>query len=133
MEKQKESFTAATSLYFTLLSSIDVRLRRSIYALEEADIIQSETTSRESQSNLVVPAAAAVFGTAANNPQKQTGGSKVTVTGGGLGTFDVGWVNSRNDNVGREMEKDTWEEAEWFVARFEKDTAMEKDSKPVSA
>lgn len=119
IEEQKESFTAATSQYFTLLSSIDVRLRRQIYALEEADIIPAEAASKDSQSSAAVPSAFAALGNMPTAPvSKQVGGSKSAITGGGLGSLDVGWLNSRNDNVGKEMQAELWEEAQQYVEKL---------------
>lgn len=110
LERQKESFTAAASQYFTLLSSIDARLRRQISALEEAEIIPAEVTTRESQSSLLVP-----------------GTNTDAITGGGLGSLDVGWLNSRNDHVGKEKEAELWEEAQKMVEKLEKDRADGKE------
>lgn len=39
--------------------------------------------------------------------------------GGGLGALDVGWLNSRNDNVGKEMEAELWGKAKKFVTNLE--------------
>lgn len=40
---------------------------------------------------------------------------KGATTGGGLGSLDVGWLNSRNDNVGKGMEAELWEEARQLI------------------
>lgn len=118
MEQHRESFTAATSQYFTLLSSVDVNLRRQIYALEEADILPAEAVTKETPTSLAVPSA--VQGTSPNASLLRTGGgNKGVVTGGGLGSLDVGWLNSRNDNVGKEMRAELWREAERFVSKLE--------------
>ncbi|KMU78131.1 hypothetical protein CISG_06972 [Coccidioides immitis RMSCC 3703] len=58
LEAHQEAFKAASSQYFALLSSIDVRLRRQVYALEEASIIRPETTTKTAEGS----------GTAAFNP-----------------------------------------------------------------
>lgn len=115
IEKQKKSFTDATTQYFTLLSSIDVHLRHNINALEEANIVPAETSSRDTQNTLSLPSASAGQGLPPNAQySKNTGSNKGAITGGGLGSLDVGWLNSRND-TGMEMEKDTWQEAERFI------------------
>lgn len=118
IEQQRESFTAATSQYFTLLSSVDVNLRRQIYALEEADILPAETVTKEPPTSLAVPSAAQP-----NSPNtslsRTGGGNKGVIIGGGLGNLDVGWLNSRNDNVGKEMKAELWGEAENFVSKLE--------------
>ncbi|KAF6230231.1 hypothetical protein HO133_004571 [Letharia lupina] len=118
IEQQRESFTAATSQYFTLLSLVDVNLRRQIYALEEAGVLPAEAVTKEPPTSMAVPLAAQ-----ANPPNasssRTAGGNKGVITGGGLGNLDVGWLNSRNDNVGKEMKAELWEEAERFVSKLE--------------
>lgn len=118
-EQQRESFTAATSQYFALLSSVDVNLRRQIYALEEAEILPAEVVTKGLPTSLAVSSASQ-----ANSPNASSlgtgGGAKGVIIGGGLGNLDVGWLNSRNDNVGKEMNAELWAEAERFVSKLEK-------------
>ncbi|MCJ1382794.1 hypothetical protein MMC17_005907 [Xylographa soralifera] len=104
IEQQKSSFTVATSRYFSLLSSIDVRLRRQVYALEEADIIAAETAAKESQGSQSV----------SGNPS-QASKDRVSAPSSGLGNLDIGWLTSRNDKVGKEMEAELWEQARDLV------------------
>ncbi|MCJ1394953.1 hypothetical protein MMC18_007834 [Xylographa bjoerkii] len=104
IEQQKSSFTAATSQYFSLLSSIDVRLRRQVYALEEADIIPAEAATKESQGSQSI----------SGNPSQATK-DRASAQSSGLGNLDIGWLNSRNDNVGNEMEAELWEQARDLV------------------
>ena len=116
IEQQKEDFTSATSQYFSLLSSVDVRLRRQIYALEEAEIIPAEAPTKEPQSTLLIPAGLVALTNALNVPAaKQAGANKNISTGGGLGALDVGWLNSRNDSVGKEKEAELWAAAKDFI------------------
>lgn len=125
-EQQRENFTSSASRYFSLLSSVDVRLRRQIYALEEAEIIPAEVALKEHQTSLAVPSAFAGLGnTQTASLAKQAALSKVTTSGGGLGSLDVGWLNSRNDNVGKEMEAELWAKAEEFVMTQEENKANE--------
>lgn len=126
LEHQKESFTAATSSYFALVSSLDVRLRRQIYALEEADILPAEASSKESQrTSAVLWGASATAGGSNAPPSRLTGSGKGAITGGGLGSLDLGWLNSRNDRVGKEMEAELWDQAQRFIRDLERG----KDSK----
>lgn len=37
-----------------------------------------------------------------------------------MGVLDVGWLNSRNDSVGKEMEAELWKELEGLVEGVEK-------------
>ena len=115
IEDRKASFTKATAQYFSLLSSIDVRLRRQIHALKEAGILPADGTSRDGRASLAFNAQLAAMGNARNAKHIGRG----DVTGGGLGNLNVGWLNSRNDSVGKEMEAELWEEAQRFVERLE--------------
>lgn len=118
IKDQKEEFKVATSQYFSLLSSIDVRLRRQINALEEADIIPAEAASKDAQNTSNLTSAFATLGGGAS--VKGTSGSKQTNSNGGLGNLDVAWLNSRNDKVGKEMDAELWEKAKAFVTSLEK-------------
>ena len=103
-EQQKSSFAAATSQYFSLLSSIDVRLRRQVYALEEADIIPTEAATKENQGSQSVSAISS-----------QVTKDRASTQTSGLGNLDVGWLNSRNDKVGKVMEVELWQQARNLV------------------
>lgn len=97
---------------------MDVNIRRQIYALEEADILPAEAVAKETPTSLAVPAAAQASSPNASLP-RTGGGNKGVVIGDGLGNLDVGWLNSRNDNVGKEMKAELWGEAERFVSKLE--------------
>lgn len=107
---------AATSQYFNLLSSVDVNLRRQIFALEVAEILPAEASTQEPPTSLAVP-----LGAQANSPtsslSRTVGGNKGVIAAGGLGNLDVGWLNNRNDNVGKEMKSELWREAGNFVQK----------------
>ncbi|KAL8851570.1 MAG: hypothetical protein Q9221_003502 [Calogaya cf. arnoldii] len=128
-ERQKE-FATASSRYFALLSSIDVRLRRHISALEDAEIIPSETTAKDSQSTRDAPTVNTVT---SSNLLPRTGLSgRDAITHSGMGSLDVGWLNGRNNNVGRAMEADLWKEAHELLettleARDKGDATMSDD------
>ncbi|SLM34410.1 Mediator complex, subunit Med11 [Lasallia pustulata] len=118
LEQHKGTFTTATAQYFSLLSSIDIRLRRQIYALEEAEIISAEAPAKETHSNPNLSTAFAAFGGGQSGTAAlQTATEKnITSTAGGLGNLDVGWLNGRNDNVGKDMEAELWAKAQEFVS-----------------
>ena len=120
LENQKEAFSAASSEYLTLLSSIDVRLRRQINALQDAKIIPAEAVTQDSRSGQAAPTGSAMMGGPAPL-SKQTRGGRSVITGGGLGSLDVGWLNSRNDHIGRGMEAGLWEEAQKFVENLKQE------------
>ena len=114
MDRQKESFTAATSSYFAILSSLDVSLRRQIHALQEAGILPAEASSKDVQPTLLVPPGTQNIGGSLNALPSRTSG-RGNITGGGLGSLDVGWLNSRNDHTGKEHDAGLWEEARKLV------------------
>ena len=126
IDQQKQNFKEAASQYFSLLSTVDVRLRRQIYALEEAEIIPAEAPPKEQSNSLSVPSAFAAFG---NGPvpstAKQIATSKTAGSTGGLGSLDVGWLNSRNDDVGKQMEAELWAEAQEFIETLKKDLSVQ--------
>ncbi|OJZ92521.1 hypothetical protein ASPFODRAFT_123542 [Aspergillus luchuensis CBS 106.47] len=101
-------FKEATSQYFALLSSIDVRLRRQVYALEEASILAPDTTSR-----------------AENLP----GASSGVVAGASSNPLDVSWLNSRKDTVGKDKEAELWAAAREFVERISKPASVSSGAK----
>ncbi|GAD92588.1 hypothetical protein NFIA_021550 [Paecilomyces variotii No. 5] len=113
LDSHKAAFKAATSQYFALLSSIDVRLRRQVYALEEASILAPEPTSRTGDA-----AGGAGGATTSANP------------------LEISWLNSRKDTVGKDKEAELWAGAKEFVSQIQKgkvpgtaddDTKMEVD------
>jgi hypothetical protein len=137
LESHKAAFTSAASLYFTLLSSIDVRLRRQIYALEEAQIIAVDPPAKESSA---APVAHGIFGeatatTALSQAASQRVSKNASTTASSLGNLDVGWLNSRNDKVGKQMEAELWARASNLVQKLEsrktrEDTVEEREPEP---
>ena len=112
LEHNKESFSAAASSYFTILSSLDVRLRRQIYALEEAEILNSTDVPPEevSMRGFDTKDVSTIVGSAGTHVQasKPKSGLKSRSLDGGQSSLDVGWLNSRNNHVGKEMEAEIW-------------------------
>lgn len=114
LESHKTQFKEATAQYFALLSSIDVRLRRQVYALEEASVLGPETNSR-------------------------TGDATGTGVGGGAGTsagsgaaanpLDISWLNSRKDTVGKDKEAELWASARQFVEQLDGPSGSQRSDK----
>jgi hypothetical protein len=75
-EAQRAAFAGAAQEFLSGLQGVAARLRRQTVALEEAGIITPDASREEG----------------------------VTVRNGGLGGFDVGWLNSRGNKVGRDKE-----------------------------
>lgn len=97
IDVHKDRFKEATSQYFALLSSIDVRLRRQVYALEEAAVLAPDSTASRTGD-----------GTGAG------GGA----TGGAANPLDISWLNSRKDTVGKDKEAELWASTREFVERI---------------
>jgi hypothetical protein len=121
----KEAFTKNTTAYFTYIQSIMARLRRQAYALEEAGIIAAETPTLSTTG-----AAPEGAGLARRGPpgqaQRQAGEDGDRITNGGLGSLDVGLLNSRGNSVGLDKEAELIAEAKQMVAEMLKD--REKDA-----
>lgn len=92
LKAHQRAFKEASAQYFALLSSIDVRLRRQVYALEEAAIIPPES-----------------------------GESNTGQTTGGTNQLDISWLNSRKDSVGKDKEAELWANASKFVAQLQQE------------
>ena len=100
LEAQKTAFTEHTSTYFSTLSAIEVRLRRQVYALEEAGLI-APGNERDAKR-----------GRAAGSDEREV------VAGGSL---DVSWLNARaKDAVGLQMEKELWSRARALVEELQR-------------
>ncbi|THC97319.1 hypothetical protein EYZ11_003210 [Aspergillus tanneri] len=104
LQSHQSRFKEATSQYFALLSSIDVRLRRQVYALEEAAILAPESASRTGET-------------------AGAGGGTAT---GAANPLDVSWLNSRKDTVGKDKEAELWAAAREFVEHIRNPAAMER-------
>ncbi|KAL8901952.1 MAG: hypothetical protein Q9192_000253 [Flavoplaca navasiana] len=113
IEERQQRFSTASSRYFSLLSSIDVRLRRHISALEDAGILPSETIATETQSSRELSTTNTSM--SHNLPLRPGASARDAITNGGIGNLDVGWLNSRNNNVGRAMEANLWKEAHELI------------------
>ncbi|KIW79488.1 hypothetical protein Z517_06100 [Fonsecaea pedrosoi CBS 271.37] len=98
----REAFSAAAESYFSTLSSIEVRLRRQVYALEEADLIRSGD-DRDTRRG------------------RATGGdSNLTRVGGG--PLDPSWLNARaSDAVELGMKQELLTQAKEFMKQAERE------------
>lgn len=105
LEAHKRAFKDSSAKYFALLSSIDVRLRRQVYALEEAGVIEPEASAES-------------VGAAGGVATATSGGA-----GGGTATnpLEISWLNSRKDTVGKDKEAELWAGARKLVSRHTED------------
>ncbi|ELR05967.1 hypothetical protein VC83_08183 [Pseudogymnoascus destructans] len=92
---RRETFTAATDTYLKDLHSVDVRLKRQIKGLDDAGVIKAEPETEEE-----------------GDKGKQAPETK-------NGAIDVGWLNTRGNKVGRDMEAELWEKARNFLDGLE--------------
>ncbi|KAK2875201.1 hypothetical protein FQN49_001694 [Arthroderma sp. PD_2] len=99
LEARKKAFKTACSQYFALVSSVDVKLRRQVYALEEASIIRPEST-------VSIKAGDSMVGGTSTAAQSSSG----TVN-----PLETSWLNSRKDTVGKDKEAELWAEASKFM------------------
>lgn len=95
LSSAKSHFLELVTTYFTILSSIDVRLRRQVYALQEAGLI-AEGDAKDAKRG----ASAGGAGGAGN---------------GVGGQWEVNWSNGRGDQVELDMEWEVWRRAREFV------------------
>ncbi|KAL9623791.1 MAG: hypothetical protein Q9160_002022 [Pyrenula sp. 1 TL-2023] len=100
LEEHQTIFSDAVSKYFTLLSTVDVQLRRQIYALQEAGLV-SDASTQDSQGAL---------GSGAVRDQNST--MPIRDLLGETSPLDISWLNSRNDSVGRAIRQELWKELE---------------------
>lgn len=106
LDSHKTQFKDATQQYFALLSSIDVRLRRQVYALEESSVLAPDPVGRAGDATTGTAGAA---GSAASN------------------SLDISWLNSRKDTVGKDKEAELWAAARGFVEQLDKSTGGQND------
>lgn len=101
LDSQKAAFSEATESYFSTLSTIDVRLRRNVYALEEAGLIPPGDPHRDGKRGAA----------AAHSNEAHTGGN---------GPLDSSWLNARSSNsVSKGMDQEIWTDARKFVERLQ--------------
>jgi hypothetical protein len=99
-------FTKASSAYFATLSEIEVRLRRQVYALEEAGLIEPGD-DKDTKAG------------------RALGGGNITRSSGG--PLDPSWLNARADNtVDLTMRRELISQAKIFLQRMEAEKPVVK-------
>ncbi|KUI71431.1 hypothetical protein VM1G_06722 [Cytospora mali] len=102
-EEQTQAFRDAMNKFLSTLHSVDALLKRQILGLDEAGIIS--LPNQENKDNVK------------DRPTKEDdniGPPKLALEPNGLGKvgdLDVGWLNSRSNQVEREMEAELWTRA----------------------
>jgi hypothetical protein len=118
-QNKREAFQEKSNAYLRTLQSVDVRLRRQIYGLEEEDIIPAEKgkmKSNEGQDGIL----GGVGSSMANQGAAGKEETQISVGDGGMGKLEIGWLNSRSGRVGMAMEAELWEKAKGFLEGIEK-------------
>lgn len=105
IEARKTAFRASTTDFFTLFTRIRDALGAEADALENAKLIPAKP-----------PPPAAIL------REDEQG-----ITNGGLGSFDVGWLNSRSDSVMRGKEKEIWAEVRKMLETMDEDESKRED------
>jgi len=136
IDSAKRAFTTSATTYFTTLQSIMARLRRQVYALEEAGIISSETPALSSTTTVAAVndgfsngngrgsmpmSGVARRGLLPGNTNRDEGDK---ITNGGMGGLDVSWLNSRVGTGGKEMEMEILDDLVKTLGQALKDQEM---------
>lgn len=110
--EQTRQFEDAMNKFLSTLHSVDARLKRQILGLDEAGIISLPSNK---------DAAAAKDSNKPKDGEDGGGGGPTAAPGpkpalepdgiGKVGDLDVGWLNSRSNQVEREMEAELWTKA----------------------
>jgi hypothetical protein len=118
IQNKREAFQDISNTYLRTLQSVDVRLRRQIYGLEEAEIIPGEKAKTKGEGQEVT-----VGGIGTVMAGQGIGGKEetmISVGDGGMGKLDIGWLNSRSQSVDRDMEAELWARARKFLEALKK-------------
>lgn len=97
LDDQKAAFSEANAAYLSTLDSVETRLRRQIYGLEEAGLIPIGDSKRDAAKARVL------------------GDDELSRRHGG-GPLDTSWLNARaRDTVGATMKKENLEDTKQFL------------------
>ena len=110
LEARKEHFTDNSTAFYETLQGVIARLRRQVYALEEAGIITPDPGSVQDNPKAAPASAQGTRPGLAQVPKEQLLDPD-RIKNGGLGNLDVGWLNSRGNKVGAEKEAELVREA----------------------
>lgn len=119
LDARKQAFEGHVNDYYNNLQAVIAKLRRQTYALEEAGIIAAEAPVLSSARDPRQSAAStgANGRPAAHQPPNE--GDKIT--NGGLGSLDIGYLNSRGNKVGAEKEAELIQEAKALLEELTAD------------
>ncbi|KAI6776266.1 hypothetical protein HG530_000211 [Fusarium avenaceum] len=103
---QKETFRSATDSFLTTLHTVDVKMKRQIFALEEAGIIDLAPPKRQEAEGPILTAQPIL-------PSQRPNGV------GAVGNIGAGWLNSRGTRVERDMEAELWDKAKDLLKKID--------------
>jgi hypothetical protein len=104
-ESQIQNYESAMNSMLKTLHTVDVHMKRQIMALEEAKIIKLASTA---DAKITVDTDAKPLAKTSLEPNGL----------GAIGGLDVGWLNSRNSRVERDMEAELWGRARELLERI---------------
>ncbi|TDZ54631.1 hypothetical protein CTRI78_v006196 [Colletotrichum trifolii] len=109
-ESQKQLFKSSMDSLLSTLHTVDVHMKRQIMGLEEAGIIKLRNDgAKDSGGRQVVM----------NEDAKIVARPSLEPNGvGTIGNLDVGWLNSQNNKVERDMEAELWAKMRDFLERY---------------
>ncbi|KAK2039400.1 mediator complex protein [Colletotrichum somersetense] len=126
-EQQKQTFRSSMDALLSTLHAVDVHMKRQIMGLEEAGIIKLRAGGGGG-------AGGGGPGDGGAPGDKTTAGGRQVVMNedakivaraslepngvGTIGNLDVGWLNSRNNKVERDMEAELWAKMRDFLERY---------------
>lgn len=93
VEDRKTAFKAHSTEYFTLAKRIKSAMESESGSLQDENLIPLK------------------------RPARIAAAGEEEITNGGLGSLDIGWLNSRGDVVGRRKEAEMWAEVRSMLER----------------
>ncbi|EME77882.1 uncharacterized protein MYCFIDRAFT_79136 [Pseudocercospora fijiensis CIRAD86] len=120
VDDRKQAFEASNTDFLEALQGVMARLRRQAYALEEAGIITPDPYAAGSEGLSKAQQQMQAQNRGNNNAPKIPPTQQLNperIKNGGLGNFDVGWLNSRGNKVGAEKEAELIQEAKELLAK----------------
>ena len=89
---RREAYTNAANIYFKKLEEVDLSSKQQLKTLKDAQIIPKGTKKGDRKADAA----------------KSASDDRADV-------MDIGWLNTRSQKVGRDMEAEIWEKARLFL------------------
>ncbi|KXH66634.1 mediator complex protein [Colletotrichum salicis] len=105
---QTQTFKTSMDALLSTLHTVDVHMKRQILSLEEASIIKLHNDADPKTRQPVMNEDAKIVA----RPSLEPNGV------GTIGNLDVGWLNSRNNKVERDMEAELWAKMRELLERY---------------